>query len=166
MLTLPTVFTMFSIIPPVPKAISSHPLYPHLLAAIRIIQFLSSLISLILFSVYISHLLATIVRAQGAVQGILAAALAYTIIATLISIFVKVGFFAMKAILIGLDLCFVVGFIVVAAFTSPMGGIARGGCGSGGNSNNKRSDNNGSGTGGGSSCGLVNGTFALAFVSM
>lgn len=72
----------------------------------------------------------------------------------------------MKAILIGLDLCFVVGFIVVAALTTPMGGIARGGCGSGGNSNNKRSDNNGSGTSGGSSCGLVTGTFALALVSM
>lgn len=158
---------MVNIIPPVPKAVSSHPLYPHLLAAIRTIQFLSSLISLILFAIYISHLLTKIIRAQGAVQGIVAAALAYTIIATLISLFVKVGFLAMKAIMIGLDLCFVLGFIVVAALTSPMGGITRRGCGAGGgNSNDKRSDNNGNQSHGGPSCQLVTGTFALALVSM
>jgi len=153
----------------VPKAISNHPLYPHLLRAIRIIQFLSSLISLILFSIYLSHLITRIIRAQGAVQGILAAALAYTIIATLLNLFAKVGFFAMKAILIGLDLCFMAAFIAVAVLTSPAGGSARGGCGatrnSNGNSNDKRSDNNGSSGIRGPSCGLVTATFALALVS-
>ena len=157
---------MVNILPPVPKAISNHPYYPHLLQAIRIIQFLSALLSLILFSVYLSRLLTSIVRAQGAAQGILAAALAYTVMATLITFFVKVGYFAMKAILIGLDLLFMLGFIVVAALTSPAGGAARTGCGGKGSSNGKRSDNGGSSSGSGPSCALVTATFALALVSM
>ncbi len=162
---------MVTLLPPVPKSISTHPLYPHLLTAIRIIQFLSSLISLILFSIYLSHLLTRIIRAQGAVQGIVAAALVYTILATLISLFAKVGYFTLKAILIGLDLCFMLAFIAVAALTGPTGGRARAGCaaahGSGGNgsSNNKRSDNHGGSGAKGPSCGLVTAVFALALVS-
>lgn len=163
-------------LPQVPERVSSHPLYPYLLAAIRIVQFLSALISLIMFTIYISRLLTTIVRAQGAVQGIVAAALAYTVIATLINVFLDVGFVAKKAILIGLDVCFVLGFVVVAVLTSPLGGAARGRCGAGGSSNGKRSDNNGndnngsnnngSSSGGSPTCGLVTATFALSFVSM
>jgi len=152
--------------PQSPNASPPTPLYPHFLTAPRLLQFLSALLSLILFTIYISRLLTTIVRAQGAVHGIVAAALAYTVIATLVSLHLDVGFFTQKAILIILDLCFVVGFVVVAALTSPLSGVARGRCGAGGRSNGKRNDNNGSSSGGAPTCGLVKGTFALAFVSM
>lgn len=152
----------------IPKAVSNHPLYPRLVQALRILQFLSALISLILFSVHVSRLITRILRAQGAVLGIVAAGLAYTIIATLISVFGKAGFFATKAILLGLDLLFMIGFIAVAVLTSPSGGAARGGCGATRNYNDKRdSDNESDGSSGRvwPGCALVTGTFALAITS-
>ncbi|KAI9880493.1 MAG: hypothetical protein M1830_002845 [Pleopsidium flavum] len=154
----------------VPKSISSHPYYPQLLKLIRIIQFLSALISLALFSAYLARLVGTISRAHGAVEGIVAAAVAYTLIATLIVCFVKAGFVTVKVLLVLLDVAFVCGFIAVAVLTSPAGGAAGGQCrgrGSGssnGNDKDKRSDSGGSNSRGGN-CQLAKGTFTLAIVS-
>ncbi len=161
----------------VPKSISSHPLYPRVLQIIRLIQFLSAVISLGLFSAYIARLVGSFVRAHGAVEGILAAAVAYTCIATLIVFFVKAHFLVIKLLLILLDVAFVCGFIAVAVLTSPVGrgGIATScglrGSGSGnisnnGNNNGKRDDNSGdSHSGGGTDCSLPTGTFVLAIIS-
>lgn len=160
----------------VPESVSSHPYYPQLLKIIRIIQFLSSVISLGLFSAYIARLTVKIAQSQGAVEGIVAAALAYTLIATLLVYLVNPGFWVTKGILAGLDVVFIIGFIAVSVLTSPGGRARAGSCrggGSGGqsssssssNNNDKRSDNGNSSSGGGKDCNLVQGTFALAIIS-
>lgn len=157
----------------VPESISSHPYYPQILKIIRIIQFLSAIISLGLFSAYLARLAGAITRAQGAVEGIVAAAVAYTLIATLIVCFVRAGAITVKVLLVLLDVAFVCGFIAVAVLTSPMGGAAQARCGGGGsgssgsssdNNNGKRSDSGGSKSGG-ANCQLATGTFALAIIS-
>ena len=90
---------------------------------LRVIQFLSSVISLGLFSARIYKIIRTVQRASasnGAVEGILAAAVAYTLISMILKFLLKGGgpkF--LRWVWIIFDLLFVGGFIAVAVLTSP-----------------------------------------------
>ncbi|THV77429.1 hypothetical protein D6D19_00174 [Aureobasidium pullulans] len=94
----------------------------------RVIQFLSAIISLGLFSsrMYkVYRLVRSVRNSSGAVEGILAAATLYTIITLLINLCLKRGAPKfLRWLLIFLDLVFVVGFIVVAVLTRPHGGLS------------------------------------------
>jgi len=98
----------------------SHVLFQHIL---RIIQFLSAFISLILFSLRIAkviRLAGRATRSNGAVEGILAAAVLYTLIAMLLQLGIRGTSSNMLRILfIILDVLFVGAFIAVAILTSP-----------------------------------------------
>jgi hypothetical protein len=89
----------------------------------RVLQFLSALTSLILFSVRIAKVIRLTGRAtrpNGAVEGILAAAVLYTIIATLLQLGIrKSGSNIVRMLLILFDILFVGAFIAVATLTSP-----------------------------------------------
>jgi hypothetical protein len=83
----------------------------------------SALTSLILFSVRIAKIIrltSYASRSNGAVEGILSAAVLYTIIATLLQLFLKTGasnIFRMT--LVVFDILFVGAFVAVAVLTSP-----------------------------------------------
>jgi hypothetical protein len=101
-------------------ASKGHNLFSHLL---RTLQFLSALTSLILFSIRIAKIIRLTNRASqsnGAVEGILAAAVLYTIIATLLQCLLKAGASNIfRMILVVFDILFVGAFIAVAVLTSP-----------------------------------------------
>jgi hypothetical protein len=94
----------------------------------RIVQFLSSVISLGLFSARFYRILRTVQRAStsnGAVEGILAAAVAYTLISMLLRFCLKGGASnLLRWIWIIFDIGFVGGFIAVAVLTRPNGGTS------------------------------------------
>jgi len=93
---------------------------------LRLFQFLSSLTSLILFSIRLRKIISLAGRASrsnGAVEGILAAAVLYTLIAMALKFAIKgTGSNMLRMIFIVLDLLFVGAFIVVAVLTSPKRG--------------------------------------------
>ncbi|PVH73767.1 hypothetical protein DL98DRAFT_468846 [Cadophora sp. DSE1049] len=93
---------------------------------LRLFQFLSSLTSLILFSIRLRRILALAGRASrsnGAVEGILAAAVLYTLIAMASKFAIKgTGSNMLRMIFIIVDLMFVGAFIAVAVLTSPQRG--------------------------------------------
>jgi len=92
----------------------------------RLLQFLSSVISLALFSARMRRILQLVHRAttsNGAVEGILAAAVAYTLTAMLLRFCLKNGGpKILRWLTILLDILFVGGFIAVAVLTRPNGG--------------------------------------------
>lgn len=98
---------------------------PTVQRGLRFLQFLSSLISLILFSMRISRVIAIAKkanRAQGAVEGILAAAVLYTLLVTFYKVIKKhTGSKLLRWVLIALDLAFVGAFIAVAILTRSNG---------------------------------------------
>jgi len=98
----------------------THNLILHIL---RILQFLSAFISLILFSLRLAKIIRLTHRASksnGAVEGILAAAVLYTIIATILQLTIRAGASQMtRILLIIFDILFVGAFIAVAVLTSP-----------------------------------------------
>lgn len=98
----------------------SHDLLQHIL---RVLQFLSALVSLILFSVRIAKIIRLAGRAShsnGAVEGILAAAVLYTLIAMMLRLGIRgTGSNMMRILLIIFDILFVAAFIIVAVLTSP-----------------------------------------------
>jgi len=124
----------------------------------RLFQFLSSVISLGLFSARLYKIMRTVRRASasnGAVEGILAAAVAYTLLSMLMKACLKGGAKnILRWIWIVLDLAFVGAFIAVAVLTRPNGGTS-GPC-------NKRLR---SLYPSGVNCNLPWGTFILAIVS-
>ncbi|KAJ9603632.1 hypothetical protein H2200_011818 [Cladophialophora chaetospira] len=124
----------------------------------RVIQFLSSIISLGLFSARLYKIMRTVQRASasnGAVEGILAAAVAYTLISMLMKFLLKGGAKNwLRWLWIVFDILFVGGFIAVAVLTKPNGGTS-GPC-------NKRIRNR---LPNGTNCNLPWGTFILAIVS-
>jgi hypothetical protein len=90
---------------------------------LRILQFLSASTSLILFSIRIAKIIRLVGRAtrsNGAVEGILAAAVLYTLIATALQLGIR-GTHSnlLRILLVIFDILFVVAFIVVAVLTSP-----------------------------------------------
>ena len=100
-------------------------LYKIWLRFTRVLQFLSAIISLGIFSsrVYkVLKLYKRINHSTGAVEGILAAAVAYTILATIIQLALRTKAPNwLRWLLILLDICFVGAFIAVAELTRPGG---------------------------------------------
>jgi len=99
---------------------------------LRVLQFLSATISLGLFSSRLYKIIRLVRRASasnGAVEGILAAAVAYTLISMLLKFCLKNGGPKLLRLLwIVFDLAFVGAFIAVAYLTSPGGNKTSGPC--------------------------------------
>jgi hypothetical protein len=120
----------------VPNKLKHGALYRWFLRLTRVLQFLSAVISLGLFSqrLYKVYRLVNSIKtrrgvsgAYGAVEGILAAAVLYTLIATLFGCIKKnssPGSKWLRWLWVLLDLAFVGAFIAVAVITSPKGGRA------------------------------------------
>jgi hypothetical protein len=100
--------------------------YPLFQRILRTLQFLSALSSLIVFSIRVQKILKlyrSISRAEGAIEGILAAAVAYTLAIMALTLCMRNGgpkF--LRWVLVVLDIAFVGAFIAVAVLTSPKGG--------------------------------------------
>ena len=120
----------------VPHALKNTAFYSWLLRFTRVLQFLSSVISLGIFSqrLFKVYRLVNSIKtrrgvngAYGAVEGILAAAVLYTLITTLLSCIKKSanpGGRGLRWLWVLLDLLFVGAFIAVTVLTRPNGGIA------------------------------------------
>lgn len=120
----------------VPHGLRNSALYGWWLRLTRVMQFLSSLISLAVFSsrLYKVYRLVNNVKTRrgvnkpyGAVEGILAAAVLYTLLTTLLGCIKKnanPGKRSMRWLWVLLDLLFVIAFIVVTVLTRPAGGLA------------------------------------------
>jgi hypothetical protein len=97
--------------------------YTILLHLLRILQFLSAAISLVLFSLRIAKVIklyGRATRSNGAVEGILAAAALYTLIAMILQLCIrKTSSSIIRMLFILFDVQFVAAFIVVAVLTSP-----------------------------------------------
>jgi len=97
-----------------------HSLLEH---ALRAFQFLSATTSLILFSLRIAKIIRLAGRASrsnGAVEGILAAAVAYTLLSMCLRCIIRSsGSNILRFFFVIMDLLFVAAFIVVAVLTSP-----------------------------------------------
>ncbi|EUC43593.1 hypothetical protein COCMIDRAFT_100418 [Bipolaris oryzae ATCC 44560] len=165
----------------VPDRLKTTALYRWILRFTRLLQFISSVVSLGIFSqrLYKVYRLVNSIKtrrgvngAYGAVEGILAAAVLYTLITVLLSCIKKSanpGGRKLRWLWVLLDLLFVGAFIAVAVLTRPNGGRAGprhcynprrpvGGDGSNtttGETANRRDD----------SCNLPWGTFILAIIS-
>ena len=126
---------------------------------LRVFQFLSSLISLALFSsriAKIARLTRLISKANGAVEGILGAAVLYTLIVMLLTFLIKRGAPKfLRWLLMLMDILFLIAFIVVAVLTRPNGGSS-GPC---------KLTRYGPSIPKGQNCNLPWGTFILAIVS-
>ena len=117
----------------VPERIRQSRLYRWLLRFTRLLQFLSAVISLGIFSsrIYKVYRLVNSFKAQrglnhasGAVEGILAAAVLYTIIATLMTCTMRGGGPTwLRWLWVLLDILFVGAFIAVSVLTRPNGGV-------------------------------------------
>jgi hypothetical protein len=120
----------------VPSRLKSSPLYRTLLRLTRVLQFLSSVISLGIFSqrLYKVYRLVNTLKARrgvnsayGAVEGILAAAVLYTLLNMLLGCIKKSsnpGGRGLRWAWVVLDLAFVGAFIAAAVLTRPDGGDA------------------------------------------
>jgi len=156
----------------VPSGLKSSALYRWFLRLTRVLQLASSTASLAIFTsrLYkVRRLINTITTrrgvraAYGAVEGILAAAVLYTLLATLMSLSLKGGGPRwLRWLWVLLDVAFVGGFIAVAVLTRPEGGMA------GPRQCFGRDDSDaftGGVDGGDDTCDLPWGTFALAIAS-
>lgn len=118
----------------VPAKLKHSGLYKWWLRFTRVLQFLSAIISLAIFSsrFYKVYRLVNTIKTQrgvdgayGAVEGILAAAVLYTILATLLQCCLRGGGpKILRWLLVLLDILFVGAFIAVAYLTRPSGGQA------------------------------------------
>ncbi|KAL3421491.1 hypothetical protein PVAG01_07936 [Phlyctema vagabunda] len=128
---------------------------------LRTLQFLSSTVSLILFSLRIAKIIRLTNQASksnGAVEGILAAAVLYTLIAMALSFAAKRGLGNIaRILLIIFDLLFVGAFIAVAVLTSPKRRGSSGPCTKSARVNGRLPA--------GINCNLPWGTFILAIIS-
>lgn len=120
----------------VPDSLKNTSFYRLLLRLTRLLQFISSVVSLGIFSqrfYKVYHLVNSIKTRRGvngsygAVEGILAAAVLYTLISTLLGCIKKSanpGGRGLRWLWVLLDLLFVGAFIAVAVLTRPNGGLA------------------------------------------
>jgi hypothetical protein len=120
----------------VPDSLKGGKFYRMLLRLTRVLQFLSAVISLGIFSqrLYKVYRLVNSIKtrrgvngAYGAVEGILAAAVLYTLITTLLGCIKKSanpGGRTLRWIWVLVDLLFVGAFIAVTVLTRPNGGLA------------------------------------------
>ncbi|KAK7193204.1 hypothetical protein DPSP01_008191 [Paraphaeosphaeria sporulosa] len=163
----------------VPEKLKHGGFYRWFLRFTRVLQFLSSIISLGVFSsrLYKVYRLVNSIRtrrgvngAYGAVEGILAAAVLYTLITTLLGCIKKSanpGGKALRWIWVLMDVLFVGAFIAVSVLTRPSGGLA--GVANCYNPQRLSGNNGGDITGETASqddtCNLPWGTFILAIIS-
>lgn len=149
---------------------------PRAAAVARVFQFLSAVISLGIFSsrLYKIYRLVNSIktsvgvnRAFGAVEGILAAAVLYTLLAMIMTFLLKGGGPKwLRWLWVLLDILFVAAFIAVSVMTSPNGGLA--GPRHCYNNRNASGNNNLTGETANASddtCNLPWGTFILAIIS-
>ena len=112
-----------------PQRLRASPAFQRIL---RVLQFLSATISLGLFSSRLYKIVRLVRHASasnGAVEGILAAAVAYTLSIMLLRFLLKAGGPApLRWLMILLDILFVIAFILVAVLTSPKRGGSSGPC--------------------------------------
>ncbi|KAF2492801.1 hypothetical protein BU16DRAFT_466551 [Lophium mytilinum] len=118
----------------VPEKLKHTALYRWFLRLTRVLQFLSAVISLGLFSskVYKIYRLVNRIKTQrgisgsdGAVEGILAAAVLYTLVAMIMTLLLRGGGPKwLRWLWVLLDLAFVGAFIAVSVLTRPNGGPA------------------------------------------
>ncbi|KAM0200583.1 hypothetical protein ACHAPA_010751 [Fusarium lateritium] len=118
----------------VPEKLKHSGLYRWILRLARVLQFLSAIISLGLFSARLRKVynLVNAIKTRrgvngsfGAVEGILAAAVLYTLIAMLVGLLLKGGGPKwLRWLSVLLDLAFVGAFIAVSVLTRPNGGAA------------------------------------------
>lgn len=120
----------------VPARLRHTAFYRILLRLTRVLQFISSVVSLGIFSqrLYKVYRLVNSIKTRrgvngsyGAVEGILAAAVLYTLITTILGLIKKSanpGGKALRWLWVLLDLAFVGAFIAVSVLTSPNGGSA------------------------------------------
>ncbi|KAG5762425.1 hypothetical protein H9Q72_009487 [Fusarium xylarioides] len=118
----------------VPDRLKHSRLYRWFLRLTRVVQFLSAVISLGLFSARLRKVynLVNAIKTRrgvnssyGAVEGILAAAVLYTLIAMLMSLLLKGGGPRwVRWLWVLLDIAFVGAFIAVSVLTRPNGGMA------------------------------------------
>lgn len=103
-------------------------MYPLFLRVLRALQFCSALSSLVVFSIRVRKLLNlyhSLSTASGAIEGILAAAVAYTLAVMALTVCLRGGGPSfLRWILVALDIGFVGAFIGVAVLTSPKDGKA------------------------------------------
>ena len=137
-------------------------LYPVFQKLLRVFQFLSAVISLAVFSARIYKIIRLTRRASvsnGAVEGILAAAVLYTLLATLLTLVLRSGGpKILRYIMVLFDILFVGAFIAVAYLTRPHGG-------SSGPCQQKVTNRTGIKVPKGVNCNLPWGTFVLAIFS-
>jgi len=118
----------------VPEKLKHSALYRWFLRFTRVLQFLSAIISLGLFSskVYKIYRLVNSIKtyrgisgSDGAVEGILAAAVLYTLVALIMTLLLRGGGLKwLRWVWVLLDLAFVGAFIAVSVLTRPAGGPA------------------------------------------
>lgn len=160
----------------VPERVKHSAAYRAVLRLARVLQPLSAVISLGIFSarMYKVYRLVNAFKtrrgvdgAYGAVEGILAAAVLYTLVATLLRFLLRGGGPRwLRWLWVLLDLCFVGAFIAVAVLTSPNGGMAGPGhCYGSSGDEDDGDDLTGSTVSSDRSCNLPWGTFILAIVS-
>ncbi|KKY27159.1 hypothetical protein UCDDS831_g00904 [Diplodia seriata] len=159
----------------VPEKLKHTAFYRWFLRFTRVLQFLSAIISLGIFSsrVYKIYRLTTAIKRRhgishsyGAVEGILAAATLYTLVSMILSFLLRGrGAKWLRWLWVLFDLAFVGAFIAVAVLTRPAGGSA------GPRHCYNTADANRTSTGNGrtdrrdDSCNLPWGTFILAIIS-
>ena len=144
------------------RSTRSHELIQHIL---RALQLLSAVISLILFSVRLAKIVRLVgkaSRSNGAVEGIVAAAVLYTLIVMALSLGLRAsGSNLLRILFIVFDILFAGAFIAVAVLTSPKRHGSSGPCSSNADVNgfvNRHAP-------GDVNCNLPWGTFILAIVS-
>lgn len=138
-------------------------LYPVFQKLLRLFQFLSAAISLALFSARIYKIIRLSRRASvsnGAVEGILAAAVLYTLVATLLTFVLRSGGpNIIRYLMVLFDILFVGAFIAVGCLTRPNHGGSSGPC------QQKVTNRTGIKVPSGVNCNLPWGTFVLAILS-
>lgn len=163
----------------IPERLKHGSFYKWFLRFTRVLQFISSVVSLGIFSsrLYKVYRLVNSIKARrgvngsyGAVEGILAAAVLYTLISTLLGCIKKSaspGGKWLRWLWVVLDLAFVGGFIAVSVLTRPNGGPAGPGhCYRAGRLNgNNNNDLTGQNASQDDTCNLPWGTFILAIIS-
>lgn len=160
----------------VPEKLKHTALYRWFLRLTRVLQFLSAVISLGVFSsrLYKVYRLVNSIktsvgvnRAFGAVEGILAAATLYTLLSMLMTLLLKGGGPKwLRWLWVLLDLLFVGAFIAVSVLTSPNGGQAGPKhCYENRNTNDSNNLTGETVNGSDNSCNLPWGTFILAIIS-
>lgn len=162
----------------VPRRLRNTAFYRILLRLTRVLQFISSVISLGIFSqrLYKVYRLVNSIKTRrgvngsyGAVEGILAAAVLYTLLSTIFGLIKKSanpGGKALRWLWVLLDLAFVGAFIAVSVLTRPDGGPAGPRhCYTDRNSNDAANIAQGQNVSQDDTCNLPWGTFILAIIS-